>query len=287
MTFGGRLTLVPGQPEMSSDQIGKTVLWYSPDCGGTIRVKGADVSFLSGPTDQNGWSMDISTVPVGKYHVYGTETGLALSGAWTDPTSFLTRLDGIQVDPATQASWLGSINIGMPGQLTAHFGYGQARRFDVYNAYNRRPIVLRVVTQPGIQYCPTNQYPAFQPFNNDANNKAAVFTGKAEAVDVEYSQSMFINTVAGPYGIIAAVGWNGAVKGYWEKLSSDATSMASSLSATASYAEPAAVGENTATMFIAGVVNSSNVQSAIWGSAAGAYPNNPDLNSVLVARWNG
>lgn len=63
-SFGGRLTLVAGQPYMNSDQIGIQNLFYSPDGGRAVPVRVAGnwalYPFTSGPTDQTGLTLALA-----------------------------------------------------------------------------------------------------------------------------------------------------------------------------------------------------------------------------------
>jgi hypothetical protein len=164
---------------------------------------------------------------------------------------------------------------------------GQDRHWDVYNARNKEEIRLRVIGDPGIYYCPSNQYPAWQPFHNNPANRANVFSGAPEAVDVEYCANTFIDTMLGAYGIINVVGWNGAAKGSWDSNSSDNNQKCDSCTGIARYTNPNAVGLNTATMFIAAAVNSANRNSAAYGSFPVEHAGNEELNCQLIAAWKG
>jgi hypothetical protein len=288
--FNGRLTLQVGSPKPAVDQIGKSILWLTPAKGATVPViqsgTWTDARFLTGPTDQNGWQISTAALGSGKYHVYATASGLLIGSAWTNPDTELTRFDGIRVRSGTLETWLGSINV-TDGLMSCHLSMGQDRHWDVYNGHNKEEIRLRVMADADVYYCPENQYPAWQPFNNNAANRAVVFTGAPEAVDVEYCANTFINSLTGAYGIINVVGWNGVASGSWDTNSADNTETADARTGIARYTNPAAVGVNTATMFIAAAVNSDNRNSAAYGSFPTAHPTNPELNCQLIAAWQG
>lgn len=288
--FNGRLTLQAGASKPTTDQIGKSMLWYSPVKGATVPViqsgVWSDVRFLSSPTDQNGWQINTAILATGKYHVYATASGLLVGSAWSDPAIELTRYDGIIVRSGTQETWLGSINV-TAGMLSCHLSMGQDRHWDVYNGRNREEIRLRVMADADVFYCPSNQYPAWQPFNNNVLNRANVFTGAPEAVDAEYCANSFIDTMHGAYGIINVVGWNGVASGTWDNNSSDNVQKCDACGGIARYTNPNAVGLNTATMFIAAAHNSENFLSAAYGSFPTAHPTNPELNCQMIAAWRG
>jgi len=308
---GGRLTLVQGQPEMSADVTSPTI-WYAPYGGDTFpKFDGASwglATFLSGPTDQIGPSLSCgSKWAIGSYDIFGLASGQIASGPkWTAPdlaNRGLTRFAGRLVNtapvtldvsnsasvvvPAYQAFYLGSINVSVAGQLTAHFSLGQNRKFEIWNAFNKAPIVHRVVDTSiaAGYYNPTNQYPAWQPFNNNPLNRGNPFTGLQSLVDVQYHQSCFVNSaVSGPSGILSLVGWNGVAVGYYGKSSSDTNSMSSGFSTTAHYSDSCAVGLNTATMFVA--KGNASTSSLFSGAPNPPWPY-PDINQLMLVSYQG
>ena len=63
------------------------------------------------------------------------------------------------------------------GQVTCHRSYGQSRKFGVWNAYNRRPIILKA-GDPTATWNYT--IATFRAANGDSANSLTVFTGLAE-----------------------------------------------------------------------------------------------------------
>ncbi len=286
----GHLTLAPSSRILLADTTSST-FWYSPINGGNWPVwNGASwqgQSFLSDATDQTGPMLNLSGVAPGSYHVFGSPTGLVLGPAWgsSNPQGLLTRIAGKKVDPATNNLWLGSVNVRATGSLTCQVSEGLARHWDVYNAYNKETIILRMVPATA-NYCPSNQYPNFLPFNNDAaNSSATVFTGDYEAVDCWYTQVMFINTSSGIYGIVCAIGWDGAYGGSWIIFSDDLPTMAAGMTGAAHYLNPASIGTHNVSMLVAAAVNSSSRQSAIWGKSTAYNPS--DNNALLTVEYRG
>jgi len=155
----------------------------------------------------------------------------------------------------------------------------QARRVGFWNRYNQLPLTLQVVApwndgpscavfKPGGDpnvtcWVPTNQYPAWVPFANDAANKATVFTGAPQDVAVDYHQSGFANTTAGPASFVFTVGWDGASCGYWRGGGVDspigATPFEGGNGGAAHCPVAASVGAHTATQFVAGANTLSGI----------------------------
>jgi hypothetical protein len=309
---GGRPTLVAGQPIMSSDVTSATV-WYAPYKTDTYpnldaTLAWSDVTFSSSPTDQVGpslacgpkWGAGTSR------DIFGLSNGTLCSGpAWTAPdltNRGLIRYNGILVNsgplnadtsattsvyvPPYQGTYLFSIHNSAACQLTAHFSFGQDRKFEIWSPYNQIDITLHVgVVIPTT--VPTNQYPNWQPFNNDHLNRANVFTGLPTHVDVSYHQNFFCNTLSGPSGLFALIGWDGVDLGFHVALSSDTNTVAGSGGGAARYLNSASVGLHTATMMIA---KANVATSTAFGGVQIGPPNNytsVEGNSVLYAKFKG
>lgn len=80
----------------------------------------------------------------------GTGAGTAqitrLQGIWVNAVTIIgyNGLSSFSI-PASQCTYVGSVYIdGTAGQVTAHRSYGQNRKFGVWNAYNRQPVVVKV-----------------------------------------------------------------------------------------------------------------------------------------------
>jgi hypothetical protein len=288
--FGGRLTPTPGVPVLTADAIASSTLGYSPVDGDSILINGTLVTFLSGPTDQVGWILNIAGLAVGQYHVFASPTGLC-----TLPFStVLTRNCGILVDPATNNPWLGGISISVAGQVTCHLSEDYNRKFEVYNGYNQKLIAARMVSQErDLGYCPTNEYivdnaPNFHYFHNNPLDCINIFTGAPEVVDVTYSQDKFVDSLTGAYGLISAIGWNSLTPvGSWSGGTQDATGFAGAVDRIARYVNPAAVGANIAYMLIAAAVNSGNEQSQVDSASSGASGVPLDADNLMIAKWFG
>lgn len=321
MTPGGYLTINQGNLVVAGD-LQSQKLWYAPD-GRWARVPVFDgsawqtVSFLASPMDQIGWELNLggaSTFPPGAYHVFATLTpngyGLAVGSAWSTSAGAQAqwlRYDGIDVlassmslrygpnagdvftCDAFKATWLGSILLATNGTLQVTSLKGQLRRWDVWNRHNKKPLHVRVI-QPdttgagAINWVPTNNYPNFLPFNNNANNKATVFSGAEEDIDCQYSQSGFLDTRGGPAAIIAAIGWDSnAAAGHFGKASNDVTGLLMGLNARAWHVQKSAIGPHTVTMLCA----MANTPGATFWSGDSRTDRPQECNQIMHVRWQG
>lgn len=253
---GPRLSLVSNQPVMSSDAT-SSILYYTDGIGINL-------------------SSNISAMPVGSYHVF-IDGGAMFRFA---------PLTASHVDP----DWVGSINISIAGQLTVNISEGYDRKWEVYNAWNQRDIILTVITQEkDLAYCPINQYPAWHPFNGNSLDRGTVFTGEPVAVDVVYLQGGYLNTTAGSYGLLNAIGWNGVAAGEWGGGGHDDLSFVGGVKGFAHLVETVAVGPNTVTMFVAAANNTpcNPGKTVIYSAAGPVWGYNADANTLMTIRWRG
>src|SRR6185437_6820885 len=178
VTPQGYLNLV-GQASGDVVQIGDvtaaTTLFYSPFVGSIIPIfNGAafiNIQFSELTMTLTAAGSPSSTIQDAcVFSNNGTPT-LVLGPSWTAVsagngargtgagTAQLTRLQGIWVNavsiigynglssftiPASQCTYVGSVSIDTTaGQVSAFRSYGQNRKFGVWNAYNRQPILLK------------------------------------------------------------------------------------------------------------------------------------------------
>ncbi len=132
-------------------------------------------------------------------------------------TTELTLLDGVYVNavsmtgrngattwtvPALSAVYVGSIYMdGTNGELTCHRTFGQSRKWGVWNAWNRRPIILKMGDSTGSW---TYSSTTIRQSNGASGNTAAIFSGLAEELfHINTSQSVTLanNGSAGFSGI--------------------------------------------------------------------------------------
>ena len=312
---GGRLTLSPGQPIMTSD-ISSTTLYYAPYTSDGYLILNSSLNwvmllFSSGPTDQIGASMSGGSKWAAgtSRDIFGTFTGAICSGpAWSSsdlPSRSLTRYNGVMVNAATltcdtsasvsvpcpqyQCTYLGSITNSITGQLEADFSYGQTRKFEVWNAYNQIDNILQVGVVLPSSYKPQNIWPNFQPFNNDANNRANVFTGLLTVVDVTYHQNMYTNAQMSPSALASVVLWDGTDLGSTCLNSSDLASVLGAHSCVAHYFNAGVLGSHTATMGVAAANSPTSSMYAGNGAANGVPvpPYSAESNLIMYVRFKG
>ncbi len=226
---GGRLTLDSANCVMSADQISKQILYYSPCGGNTVPVVTSSgtvqwFTFNSGHTDSVGQSLNLagsSNWPANTAHdVYEAYNGGApvlCTVQWTNGnTTYVAdqTYDGIAVNsvampscrtgatttiscPQYQCTHLGSIYIDpVAGQLTAHFSYGQNRRFAVWNRYNQHTILLKA-GNPTNEWNPQNTSSAWEAVLGDSGNSLTFFSGRSVAVKLEYREIAWLQAYAG------------------------------------------------------------------------------------------
>jgi hypothetical protein len=168
----------------------------------------------------------------------------------------LARLNGVLVNSSdNRQTFLGSMSLDAAGKLNAHFSYGQSRRFDVWNNYNRRPIILKAgdnrppaPSPSNFKYTPYWGPNNFGASNNDPGNRLTVLCGVAEEpVRAIYRQSFFLNETIGGVGTkyANAVGWgmvNGPIAtppGFWGADNTiDVGTLAASYAGAAEYIAP-------------------------------------------------
>lgn len=220
MTNGGRLTLSAGVPYLNSDIIAQTLVSYSPVSGDQIATPGGSVSFLSGPTDQCGLSLNLAGSPssweVGAIYDLGvviiSDTPvLCASPKWTDthtrsvPIAFR---NGVRVNSTGMTArrssgalsvdehdwtYLGTMQIdATAGQISAHVSLGQARKWGIWNAYNQAPIILKAGQSDKHPFNPYWGPTNFGPTANNPDNCLTVLTGLAQSpIELVYDQSMW------------------------------------------------------------------------------------------------
>lgn len=241
----GYLTLVSGSPVITSDQEDKTAVYYALDKGDLIPIWNGDrlvtTTFTEKTLTLNAahasnsiydvflWLED-GTLTIGTGPVWSTITAGSGARGTGDGTTELIRKSGVFVNNvamtarngattysvgANLATYVGSIFIdSTAGQITCHTSVGQSRKWGVWNAYNRRPIQLRVTDPTTTWTYGTNTRRAS---NNDSNNSLTVFSGLAEEtanlrfkqhfgrasntdVQIEANISMSVNSVTVPTG---------------------------------------------------------------------------------------
>ncbi len=215
---GGYLTPVTGRPSILADATAITTMFYTPDAHNGVPVMRAGqietIAFDEAPVPLTGLSANTiydlmvldgrSTAKFGWAPAWQTSTaGAGARGAGVG-TCEQTRVDGLLMNKyplplvtaagtlsvgEKKATYLASIYIGsVAGQANFHRGYGQSRRWDAWNAYNRRTLFLKC-GDPSVSWLyGTN---TVRPSNNNAANCLDVFTGlDEEIIDVRTFQTI-------------------------------------------------------------------------------------------------
>jgi len=227
----GRLTIVSGTPVPNTDVSAGTGIAYTPYIGNQIPIwDGAQFNLTTFTEltlnlssnhlanqlyDVFVWS-ESGTVIVGTGPAWnlatagsssrgsgaGTTELTLQSGLWVNAQQMTTRNGSTTytVDPS-RATYVGLILIdGTNGQISQHVTTGQSRSPGPWNAYNRRPRVLKVVDSTASWTYSTN---TIRPSHNDSTNKATIICGLAEEyIHCEFSQRGVIVSSASNGGLI-------------------------------------------------------------------------------------
>jgi hypothetical protein len=216
----GYLTLVSGTPVITSDVSDATTVYYTPDRGNdvvisdglTLRMREiTELSLaLSANHIANGlydvflFEDEDRVVHIGTGPVWNTITpGSSARGSGIGTTE-LERWKGFFVNKnqitlrngstlyedlnARKAIYIGTLRIDpTAGRISCHRSYGQNRRWGVWNAYNRKRIILKCGDSTGTWDLPDN-LTVWRPINNSTGNKVSVVCGLADSVIAEFGQ---------------------------------------------------------------------------------------------------
>jgi hypothetical protein len=299
----GRLTLVSGTPVMNADAIGATAVLYTPYEGNLCPVYSGAL-FINQTFSEQTLSLVANHVANNIYDVFAfLNNGVFTIGtgpAWSNSaagagargsgagTTQLARLNGLLTNavqitarngattytvPANQGTYLGSIYIdGTAGQVTCHFGFGQSRKFGVWNAYNRVPIMLKAGAA-GTFGIPQQGTLAIWA----ANVSNTVFAGLAEEEFDNAGALAGLNANVSSAGPSSAIGWNStsAASGVQGVGVGATGSLQLSCNMTMRYVAPPSLGINT-------VNGLANVPSGGWNTSLSGEQGN-----LLISGWRG
>lgn len=221
----------------------------------------------------------------------GTGAGTAqltrLQGIWVNANSIIgyNGLSSFTI-PANQCTYVGSVSIDTTaGQVSAYRSYGQNRKFGVWNAYNRQPIVMQA-GDPASQW--TYNSSTIRPSNNSSGNSITVFTGlPEEQISTSFHQVVVFGGLSSSAQVIATwavgIGWNSTTafsgQAATNSLRVDASAIDAQLDTTtsATYLNPPTLGINVAT---------SLEQTQAVSNATVSY-DGTRLNMVLTAAYRG
>lgn len=204
----GYLTMTSATPVLASDVSAGTAVYYTPDKGALVPISDGstvtmrEFSEMTLTLNSNHVAsaiydvfvfMDGTTMRIGTGPAWNTATAGAGARGTGAGTTQLSRLKGLYVNTvqitarngattytvaANAGIYLGSIYMdGTNGQLTCHRSWGQSRKWGVWNAYNRKMIILKAGDSTASW---TYNSATIRQSNGAAGNKLTVFCGLAE-----------------------------------------------------------------------------------------------------------
>jgi len=231
----GRLTLTTGVPVLASGISAAAAVYYTQFVGNLVPIyDGVQFSARSFASDLT-LTLNSNHVANAIYDVFvywdGSSLQIATGVAWNTATAGagsrgtgagtteLARINGLWVNkydisyrngattgtiPANKGTYVGSIAMdGTNGQVSCHTAYGQSRKWGVWNAYNRKKIVLQAGDPTASWNYSTN---TIRPSNNAAANSLTTFAGLPEEnQDVVFTQ--IVTPGQGSAAIQVLTGW--------------------------------------------------------------------------------
>ncbi len=213
---GGYLTPVSGTPVITADATAISTVFYTPDqhnalpifCVGAAEARSFEETALplTGLLANNIYDL-LAYNDGGKARFcWSPAWQVATAGAGARGTGLgtpeLTRRDGLLVNAnpilvsmagqgraiaAGAGTYLGSVSIGsVAGQVNCHRSYGQSRRWDIWNAYNQKPITVKVGDATSSWTYGTN---VFRPSRNITANSFVSFCGLPASVKSAFNQN--------------------------------------------------------------------------------------------------
>ena len=300
----GYLTLTSGTPVLASDVSAATSLYYTPFIGELVPIWNG-VRFI--PTVFSEMTLTLSTSNASNsiYDVFvfndagtlrlvtgpvwaasgaaagsrGTGAGTTQitrsKGLWTNAVAMTGRNGATTYSVgAGYGTYLGSIFVdSTAGQLTCHVTYGQSRKWAVWNAYNRVPLVLKA--GDSTTTWSYGSASTFRASNNSTANSLTLFCGlPEERFDTEYSQYV-VGAGSGAQSNQVGIGFNStsAVTGY-STIITTVAGVPQHQSHNAKYVAPPTIGINVLTS----LEISNGAASTFYGTEA---------RMLLSAKWRG
>lgn len=217
----GRLTLTTLTPVLATDASAQSTVYYTPYIGNTLPIYNGSsfavtaftelsmvmsgANFASGAIYDFFVVNDSGTIRLGIGPVWSTLTAGSGSRGTGAGTTEIQRLNGIWTNknimtlryaagstvsiPVNQATYVGSMQMDSTNsQVSCFLSYGQSRKWGIWNAYNRVPIIMQ-----GGDGTASWLYNAatWRESNGGATNFISTFTGLPE----ELVQARFIQTL--------------------------------------------------------------------------------------------
>lgn len=236
----GRLTLTSATPVLATDAVAQSTVFYTPYIGNTfpswngstfVSTVFSELSMvMSGANFASGAIYDLFTIidtgptnRLGIGPVWNTLTPGSCARGTGAGTTELQRVNGIWVNKNTMTlryasgstvsvapfygTYVGSVYMDATNsQVSCYLSYGQSRKFGLWNAYNRVPIIMQAGDSTGSWSYTTN---AWRASNNNANNSITVLTGLAEEdFNLTFDQVGATSDSNTSSTMNIAIGWN-------------------------------------------------------------------------------
>lgn len=308
----GRLTLTSGVPVLSGDVTGASSVFYTPYTGNQIPIFSGAAFTMQNYAEltlalnagghaastiydifvfNNSGTLTLVTGPA--WSNFAAGTGARGTGAGTTQLSMfqgilvnnvqITGRNGVNTFtiPANQATYVGSMFVDTAaGQVSCLSSYSQNRKWGIWNAYNRKPIMLRAGDGTASWTYTTNTWRAS---NNNSANSLTTFTGLAEEIiPIEFTQRAFVfstNPALAELRIGIGVNSTSAPTGLTAEIKNDVSvNSKTDITIQAKNLLLPGLGINTITSLEITVVNGSVVANNFFGTSSFMQ---------LDAIWNG
>jgi hypothetical protein len=312
----GRLTGTSATPVIASTVTSGTALYYTPFVGNLVPVYNGstmvpttfseltlslvsahalstiyDVFVFSNSgvlTLVTGPAWSVSTAGSGARGTGAGTTQLTrVNGLWTNAVSMTARNGSTTYTVgANLGTYVGSIFMdGTAGQISCHVDFGQSRRWGIWNAYNRKPIVLQAGDATASWGYNTG---TIRASNGSSANSLTVFSGLPEAVckcsftqavqgGIASVQSQVIATWSIGIGLNSTTAFSGRKATESVRLDGTSLNILATLTSEATYFLQPTIGINVLTSLeVSTTVTNANINYQ-GGSA----------NMLLLAEWDG
>lgn len=312
----GRLTLTSATPVLSADTTSSAV-YYTPYTGNLIPIYSGsamiptsfselslslvashvastiyDIFVFSNAgvlTLVTGPAWTTSTAGAGARGTGGSTTQLArVQGIWTNAVSMSARNgSSTYTVGANLGTYVGSIFIDAGGAATTcHVAYGQSRKYGLWNAYNRVPIIVKAGDTTAGWTIGGGGGGAYRALNNGTSNSITIFSGMPEmAYDcTSYLRVTYTATTSQALQFFTAIGFN-------------STSAASGLVGTGAVNNGAgvsgnftntnsAIGKLATTPNLIGINVITHLEAyTVTGAAAPSAVAGGEASNMLTASW--
>jgi hypothetical protein len=316
----GRLTLTSATPVLAADVSAGTSVYYTPFVGNLIPIFNGSVfvpqtfseltltlaaqHLASSIYDIFVWS-DSGTLRLGTGPAWATVTAGSGARGTGAGTTQLTKLLGYYVNTvsmtvrnggttytvdANKGTYVGSMYMdGTNGQVSCHVTYGQSRKWAIWNAYNRKPIILLMGDTTASWNYTTN---TIRQSRATAGNTVAVFTGlPEESVKIEFRQKVLGGSVNAAtstnvtweigLGLNSTTAYTGQVGSAGASTNGAASTVSVNLTNTAhaSHVMVPTIGLNN--------INSLERTTSNTGSSVSVNYQGGDDDMLLIAEWLG